>query len=47
VRLVQIVDAVGERERKTTRRMTFAMVIAQVARFGDEFIDGFYVRHVG
>jgi hypothetical protein len=45
MRVIEIINAVCEGESETTRRVTFAMMIAQAARFGDEFVDGFYVRH--
>jgi hypothetical protein len=44
--VVEIVNAVCERESKAARRVTFAMMISQIACFGDEFVDGFYRRHV-
>jgi hypothetical protein len=36
--VVEIVDAVRERERKAARTVTFAMMFSEIARYGDEFI---------
>jgi hypothetical protein len=45
--LVQEVEAVGEGEGKPARRMSFAMMLAQVACFGDEFSQGLMFGIVG
>ena len=46
MRSVEVVDAVGKCKAESTRTMALVVMISKAARFGYEFFERLYVRHV-
>src|SRR5262245_3828005 len=44
--MIDVVDAIGERKRKPTGPVTLSMMLAQIARFRDEFCEWLQVWHL-